>query len=153
MDATDWLIVATAAGPFLGALAATTFTGAIRQLSAARSQRVQHIPASGADLYHNGVPLTEPQFRGLFAAYMSELAELPAPADRTGWDMTRQHAAAQRLAVLTGTHPHAFPNVGDPDQAWEWYAATYRDAPGKPVDSSGTIAGREDPAIRTSLSH
>ena len=35
--------------------------------------------------------------------------------------MKRQYAAAQRLAVLTGTHPHAFPNLGDPDQAWVWY--------------------------------
>jgi hypothetical protein len=37
--------------------------------------------------------------------------------------MKRQYAAAQRLAVLTGRHPHAFPNIGDADQAWEWYAA------------------------------
>lgn len=37
--------------------------------------------------------------------------------------MKRQFAAAQRLAVLTATHPHAFPNIGDADQAWEWYAA------------------------------
>jgi hypothetical protein len=35
--------------------------------------------------------------------------------------MKRQFTAAQRLAVITGTHPQAFPNLGDPDQAWEWY--------------------------------
>jgi hypothetical protein len=64
------------------------------------------------------------QFREVFAAYQSELDELPRPAPRTEWDMKRQFAAAQRLAVLTGTHPHAFPNVGDVDQAWDWYAAS-----------------------------
>jgi hypothetical protein len=80
--------------------------------------------AAGAfDGYHNGVPLTETQLWEVFAAYQSELAELPPPAVRTEWDMKRQFAAAQRLAVLTGTHPHAFPNVGNADQAWEWYAA------------------------------
>ncbi len=30
------------------------------------------------------------------------------------------------LAVLTGTHPQAFPAVGDADRAWEWYAANNR---------------------------
>lgn len=145
MDATDWLIVATAAGPFIGALAATALTGAIRQLAAARGQRVQHVPASGADLYHNGVPLTEDQFRDVFAAYTAELAELPPPADRSEWEMKRQFAAAQRLAVLTGTHPHAFPNVGDPDQAWEWYAANNRHATGAPPDDPWTMGGGKIP--------
>lgn len=70
------------------------------------------------------MPLSETQFREVFAAYQAELDELPPPAERTEWDMKRQFAAAQRLAVLTGTHPQAFPNVGDPDQAWEWYAET-----------------------------
>jgi hypothetical protein len=113
VTATDWLIVATIAGPFIGALAATAFTGAIRELAAARARSVQHIPASGTDLYHNEVPLTETQFREVFAAYT---AELPLPADRTEWEMKRQFAADQRLAVLTGAHPHAFadprPGVG-----------------------------------------
>jgi hypothetical protein len=35
--------------------------------------------------------------------------------------MKRQFAAAQRLAVIAGTHPQTFPNLSDPDQAWEWY--------------------------------
>ena len=46
---------------------------------------------------------------------------LPPPTERNEWQMKQQFAAAQRLAVITGTHPRAFPNVGDPDQAWEWY--------------------------------
>jgi len=25
------------------------------------------------------------------------------------------------LAVITGTHPNAFPSLGDPDDAWAWY--------------------------------
>jgi hypothetical protein len=46
---------------------------------------------------------------------------LPPPAERDEWQNAQQHAASQRLAVITGTHPHAFPNLGDPDQAWAWY--------------------------------
>jgi hypothetical protein len=121
MDTTDWLIAATAAGPFVGALVDRGLTNSLGRLAKARSQRVHHIPVSGTDLYHNGVPLTETQFREVFAAYQAELDELPPPAERSDWDMKRQFAAAQRLAVLTGTHPRAFPNVGDPDRAWECY--------------------------------
>src|SRR6266700_318029 len=123
MNTTDLLIIATAAGPVVATLVAPGFISAVLMLAKARAQHVQHVPASGTDLYHNGVPLTETQFREVFAAYQSELAELPPPADRTEWDMKRQFAAAQRLSVLTGRHPHAFPNIGDADQAWEWYAA------------------------------
>jgi hypothetical protein len=115
MNTTDWLIIATAAGPIVATLVAPGFIGAVLKLAKARAQRVQHVPASGTDLYHNGVPLTETQFRKVFAAYQAELDELPPPPDRTDWEMKRQFAAAQRLAVLTGTHPHAFPNVGDAD--------------------------------------
>jgi hypothetical protein len=123
MNTTDLLILATAAGPIFATLFAPGFTGAVLALARARARRVQHVPVSGASLYHSGVPLTETQFRELFAAYQAELTELPPPADRTEWDMKRQYAAAQRLAILTGRHPHAFPNIGDADQAWEWYAA------------------------------
>jgi hypothetical protein len=124
MNTTDLLIIATAAGPIVATLVAPGFTSAVLKLAKARARRIQHVPASGTDLYNNGVPLTETQFREAFAAYQSELDELPLPGDRTEWDMKRQFAAAQRLAVLTGTHPHAFPNVGDADQAWDWYAAS-----------------------------
>ena len=123
MNTTDLLILATAAGPIVATLVAPGFTSAVLALARARARRVQHVAVSGTSLYHSGVPLTESQFREVFAAYQDELAELPLPADRTEWDMKRQFAAAQRLAVLTGRHPHAFPNVGDADQAWEWYAA------------------------------
>lgn len=92
-------------------------------LARARARRVKHVQVSGTDLFGNGVPLTETQFREVFAAYQAALAKLPPPADRTEWDMGRQFAAAQRLAVLTGTHPQAFPSTDDPDEAWEWYAA------------------------------
>jgi hypothetical protein len=124
MNETGWLILATIAGPVVGALIATVVTGALRQLASARARRIQHIPARGADLYRYGVPLTEPQFRGLYAAYQAELATLAPPAERTEWELKQQYAAAQRLAVLTGTHPNAFPSLGDADQAWEWYAAS-----------------------------
>jgi hypothetical protein len=35
------------------------------------------VPASGADLYACGVPLTEAQFREAFGAMQAELDELP----------------------------------------------------------------------------
>ena len=123
MNTTDLLIIATAAGPVAATLVAPGFTSAVLMLASARARRVRHVPVGGTDLYRSGVPLTETQFREVFAAYQAELAELPPPADRSEWDMKRQFAAAQRLAVLTGAHPHAFPNIGDADQAWEWYAA------------------------------
>jgi hypothetical protein len=123
MDTTQWLIVATAAGPILATLVAPGFVSAVLRLANARAQRIEHVPAHGADLYARGVPLTEAQFRDVFAAYQAELDELAPPADRNEWEMKRQFAAAQRLAVLTGTHPQAFPNVGDADQAWGWYAS------------------------------
>jgi hypothetical protein len=64
--------------------------------------------------------MDEAQFRAAFAAYQAELDELPPPAERDAWQTARQNAACQRLAVITGTHPNAFPNFGDPDQAWNW---------------------------------
>ncbi len=41
---------------------------------------MRHVPARGTDLYRNGVPLTETQFREVFVAYQAELDELPPPA-------------------------------------------------------------------------
>jgi hypothetical protein len=90
-------------------------------LAGARVRRIKHVPVDGADLYANGAPMDEGQFRAVFAAYQAELDALPPVAERNDWQMKQQFAASQRLAVITGTHPHAFPNLGDPDQAWEWY--------------------------------
>lgn len=122
MNTTDLLIAATVAGPVLATLVAPGFTTAVFKLARARAQRVKHIDVSGTDLYLSGVPLSETQFRDVFAAYQAALEELPPPAKRTEWEMEQQFAAARRLAVLSGTHPHAFPNIGDPDQAWQWYS-------------------------------
>jgi hypothetical protein len=93
----------------------------------------------------------EPQFLEMFAVYQAELAELPPPAERTEWDMKRQYAAAQRLAVLTGTHPQAFPNVGEPSQAWSWYADRSPYATGQAMDDqlrSGNLLRRMIPRGR-----
>src|ERR1700722_18055228 len=89
-------------------------------LAGARARRINHVPVDGAELYANGVPMDEAQFRGAFAAYQAELDAL-SPAERDEWQLAQQRAAVQRLAVITGTHPQSFPNIGDPDQAWEWY--------------------------------
>jgi hypothetical protein len=119
MNIDIWLPPVLAA--VIGALLSPSVGKALVALAGARARQVKHVPVDGAELYANGVPVDEAQFRAVFAAYQAELDELPAPAERTEWEMKRQYAAAQSLAVITGTHPQAFPNLGDPDQAWEWY--------------------------------
>lgn len=119
MNIDIWLPPVLAA--VIGALLSPSVGKALLTLAQARGRRIKHIPVDGSELYANGVPMDEAQFRAAFAAYQAELAELPPPAERNEWEMKRQYAAAQRLAVITGRHPHAFPNVGAPDQAWEWY--------------------------------
>jgi hypothetical protein len=116
MNIDVWLPPVLAA--VIGALLSPSVGKGLLALAGARARRIKHIPVDGAELYVNGAPMDEAQFRGAFAAYQ---AELPPPAERSEWEMKRQFAAAQRLAVITGTHPQAFPNLGDPDQAWEWY--------------------------------
>lgn len=90
-------------------------------LAGARARRIKHVPVDGAELYANGVPLDEAQFRAAFAAYQAELDTLSPPAERDKWQLAQQYAAVQRLSVITGTHPQSFPNIGSPDQAWDWY--------------------------------
>jgi hypothetical protein len=119
MNIDIWLPPVLAA--IIGALLSPSVGKGLLTLAATRARQVKHVPVDGAELYANGVPLAEAQFRAAFAAYQAELDELPPPVERNEWEMKRQYAAAQRLAVITGTHPHAFPNLSDPDQAWEWY--------------------------------
>jgi hypothetical protein len=119
MNVDVWLPPVLAA--VIGALLSPSVGKGLLVLAGARARRIKHVRVDGAELYANGVPMDEAQFRAAFAAYQAELAELSPPAQRTEWEMKRQFAAAQRLAVITGRHPHAFPNIGDPDQAWEWY--------------------------------
>jgi hypothetical protein len=126
MDSTGWLILGTFAGPVLGALAATGLIAALLRLAQARALRVKHVPASGTDLWANGVPLTEEQFRELYAALQVDLDQLPPPNERSSDDMERQYTAVRRFSVLTGTFPQAFPALRNVDQAWEWYAGFNR---------------------------
>jgi hypothetical protein len=123
MNTTDWLIIATAAGPIVATLVAPGLISAVLKLAKARAQRITHVPASGADLYAYGVLLTEAQFREAFGAMQAELEELPQQADRNEWELKRGFAAINRLSVLAGTYPQAFPIRGDGDSAWAWYAA------------------------------
>jgi hypothetical protein len=74
MTTTDWLIIATAAGPIVATLVAP---GIHQRRTQPRAQRREHVSASGADLYACGVPLTEAQFREAFGAMQAELNELP----------------------------------------------------------------------------
>jgi hypothetical protein len=119
MNVDIWLPPVLAA--VIGALLSPSVGKGLLTLAGARARRIKHVPADGAELYGNGVPMDEAQFRAAFAAYQAELNKLPPPAERDAWQTAQQNAACQRLAVITGTHPHAFPNLGDPDEAWNWY--------------------------------
>ena len=119
MNIDVWLPPVLAA--VIGALLSPSVGKGLLALAGARARRIKHIRVDGAELYANGVPMDKAQFRDAYAAYQAELDELPPPAERNEWEMKRQFAAAQRLAVITGTHPQAFPNLGDQDQAWAWY--------------------------------
>jgi hypothetical protein len=114
-------IVGPILGGIAGALASPGFTGALVRLAKTRAQRVEHVPATGVDLYSNGVPLTEAQFRDAFAAMQDELDQLSPPAERGEWELKRQYAAVNRFSVLAGTYPHAYPSLGNADDAWNWY--------------------------------
>jgi len=119
MNMDIWLPPVLAA--VIGALLSPSVGRGLLTLAGARARRIKHVSVEGAELYANGVPMDEAQFRTAFGAYQAELDALGPPVERNEWQMKQQFAASQRLAVITGTHPHAFPNFGDPDQAWEWY--------------------------------
>jgi hypothetical protein len=119
MNMNIWLPPVLAA--VIGALLSPSVGKGLLALAAARARRIKYVPVDGIELYDNGVPMDEFQFRTIFAAYQAALDRLLPPAERDAWQTAQQIAASQRLAVLADTHPHAFPNLGDPDQAWEWY--------------------------------
>lgn len=119
MNVDVWLPPVLAA--VIGALLSPSVGKGLLMLAGARARRIKHVPVDGAELYANGVPMDESQFRAAFAAYQAELDALSPPAERDEWELAEQRAAVQRLAVITGTHPQSFPNIGSLDQAWEWY--------------------------------
>jgi hypothetical protein len=123
MNSTILLIIVTGAGPVAGALLAPGFTNALLALARARGQKVEHVSASGTDLYNNGVPLTEVQFREAFAAMQADLDRLSPPAERNQWELRQQYAAIDRFSVLAATYPQAFPIRSSADDAWDWYQA------------------------------
>jgi hypothetical protein len=119
-----WLLVIVAGGVpgvVVGALLSSGICSAILALAGARARRVKYVPVDGAELYINGVPLDEAQFRAVFIAHRAELDDLSPPAERDVWQRARANAASQRLAIITGAHPNAFPSLGDPEDAWTWY--------------------------------
>ena len=130
-------LLAAAVGSAFGAGLIT----AVVKLAKIRAQRVKHVHVSGTDLYRNGVPLTEAQFREAWDALHAELDELGPQADRNEWQLKQGFAAINRFAVLTGTYPHAFPMLGDADLAWEWYAANNPYATGADPSSTWTLEG------------
>jgi hypothetical protein len=124
MDKNTWLLIIVAGGvpgAVVGALLSSGIRQAILALARAQARRVKYVPVDGAELYTSGVPMDEVQFRAAFAAHRAELDALSLPAERDAWQQALANAAYQRLAVIAGTHPNAFPSLGDPDDAWAWY--------------------------------
>jgi hypothetical protein len=157
MNTTNWLIIATAAGPIVATLVAPGFISAVLKLAKARAQRIEHVPVSGTDLYACGVPLTEAQFREVFAAYQSELDELPPPADRSYWEMKRQFAAAQRLAAgqqpgryRQGSRHHRWPRSLRNRPRQSWPRRSRRPGPG--LAGAGRLRGRRRAVPRPGIS-
>jgi hypothetical protein len=119
MNLTTWLL--TVASLVIGNLIAPSVSSGLRVLAWARARHVKHVPADGAELYANGVPMDEAQFRSVFAAYEAEMNELGPVADRNEWQLKQGYDAEHRLSVLTGIHPQPFPIRSNPDDAWAWY--------------------------------
>jgi hypothetical protein len=106
MNVGVWLPPVLAA--VIGALLSPSVGKGLLALAGARARRIMHVPVTGAELYANGVPMDEAQFRSAFAVYQAELDTLPPPGERHQWEMAQQIAASQRLAVIPGAHPDAF---------------------------------------------
>jgi hypothetical protein len=124
MSDTGWLIVATFVGPVVGTLVGIGIYRSVISLTKARAQQVEQVDASGADLFHHGVPLTEAQFREAWAAKESALDKLGPPAERDEWQRKLAGEAINRISLLAGTFPNAFPSFGDVDEAWSWYSTS-----------------------------
>lgn len=123
MTLSELLVVAITAviSGVAGNLFAPSVTKALLQLATVRARRIEHVSVSGTDLYNNGVPLDEAQFREAYAAMRAELDCLSPPAERGEWEVNRQWAAVNRLSFLAGTYPDAFPMLGNADDSWNWY--------------------------------
>ena len=93
MNVDVWLPPVLAA--VIGALLSPSVGKGLLALAGARARRIKHVPVDGAELYGNGVPMDEDQFRATFAAYQAELNELPPPADRDAWQTAQQQAASR----------------------------------------------------------
>jgi hypothetical protein len=145
MNASDLLtvIITAVVSGTAGTLASGGMMRAVGALASARAQRVKHVPVSGAELYHRGVPLDETQLCEALAAMQAELDELAPPAERNEWELRRQYAAINRFSVLAGTYPRAFPIRSNADDAWQWYAennSRLRHArPLRRIRASGTL--------------
>ena len=80
MNVDVWLPPVLAA--VIGALLTPSVGKGLLMLAGARARRIKHVPVDGAELYANGVPMDEAQFRAAFAAYQAELDALSPPAER-----------------------------------------------------------------------
>jgi hypothetical protein len=119
MNVDIWLppVLAAVIGPLLS----PSVGEGLIALAGARAPRIKHVPVDDAELYANGVPMDEAQFRSAFGAYQAELDALPRPPTAASG---RGHSRPPRLS---GRPSSPVPTLmapstsGDPDQAWEWY--------------------------------
>ena len=117
-----WLtvIITAAVSAVVGNLFGSGVAKGLLRLATARARKVEHIDATGEQLFEYGVPLDEAQFRDAFAALRKVLDRLGPQADRNEWQLKEGFAAINRFSALTGTSP--FPVLADEDSAWTSYS-------------------------------
>lgn len=113
-------ILSTGVGTVLGTLLSREVTSAIGRLIRTRAQKIEHVPATGAQLFEYGVPLDEAQFRDAYRAYRAVQDRLGPAPERNEWQAAEGVAAVRKFSILAGTA--CFPMLGEEDSAWSWYS-------------------------------
>ena len=98
-------------------------SGRVSHPGRVRARRIKHVRVDGAELYANGAPMDEAQFRAAFGAYQAELDELPPPAERNEWEVGAPTATRTRDLLLRrqSLYPLSYRGrpgwINGPDQA------------------------------------
>jgi hypothetical protein len=122
MTGNDLLVVIITA--LVSGVAGNLFSGSVTKgllkLVTTHARHIEHIAATGAQLFEYGVPLDEAQFRDAYRAYQAVQDRLGPAAERNEWQAAEGVAAVRKFSILAGTA--CFPMLGEEDSAWTWYS-------------------------------